>query len=56
MPASGADSPVFRSLNSDGGLAARLQRLMTPPIEPTVCEQAPEGAEQAEEHQQSPVR
>ena len=51
MPAIGSERPDFRSSNIRGVSAPVFMLSMTPLIEWTVSQQAPEGAEQAEEHQ-----
>ena len=54
MPASGAARPFFSSSNSAPlSPPDRASTLMTSPIERDRFEQAPEGAEQAEEDQQA---
>ena len=55
MPASGAAQALLQRVEHGGGVAACRGRATgwSSPIEPIVFEQAPEGAEQAEEDQQA---
>jgi hypothetical protein len=53
MPSSGADRPVFQRIAPGGGVAgAGIERLDCVADRADRLQQAPEGAEQAEKHEQ----